>query len=132
MFYQLLVVGEGQAFLLHAGLQLVQHQAGNGPEVLLAELVEADDLVHPVDELRAQELPQRLHGTVPIQLAGRLVEAHRPLLPVAAGVGGHDDDRVLKIHLPAVGVGDLTVIQDLEEYVQYVWVCLLDLVEEDY
>ena len=31
-----------------------------------------------------------------------------------------------------MGIGDLTIVENLEEYVQYVGVCLLDFVEEDY
>ena len=101
-------------------------------EVLLAEAVEGDDRVHPVDELRPQELLQRLHGPVGVLLVHGTAEAHGALLGGAAGVGGHDDDGVLEVHLPAVGVGDLTVVQDLEKDVQHIRVGLLDLVEQDH
>ena len=36
-----------------------------------------------------------------------------------SGVGGHDDDRVFKIYFSAVGVGNLTVVQNLQQHVQY-------------
>ena len=58
--HQGVVIGEGDALLLQGAHQLVQHDAGDAVEVLLAEAVEGDDRVHPVDELRPQELLQRL------------------------------------------------------------------------
>ncbi len=48
-----------------------------------------------------------------------------------AEVGRHDDDRVLEVHDPALGVGQATVLQDLQQRVEDVRVGLLDLVEED-
>ncbi|CAN4003274.1 Malate-2H(+)/Na(+)-lactate antiporter, partial [Dysosmobacter welbionis] len=94
--------------------------------------VEGDDCVHPVDELRPQELLERLHGPVGVLLVHGAAEAHGALLGGAAGVGGHDDDGILKVHLAAVGVGDLAVIQDLEKDVQHIGMGLLNLVEEDH
>lgn len=46
-------------------------------------------------------------------------------------VGRHDDDRVLEVHDPALGVGQATVLQDLEKGIEDIGVGLLDLVEED-
>ena len=104
--------------------------AGDALEVLLGELVEVDDLVHPVDELRPQEVLQGLHGPLLPLLIGGAAEAHRARLGVAAGVGGHDDDRIFEVHRAAVGVGDPAVVQDLQQDVQHVGVGLLDLVEQ--
>ena len=49
----------------------------------------------------------------------------------AADVAGHDDDRVLEVHGPALAVGQAAVVEDLEEDVEDVRVGLLDLVEQD-
>ena len=35
-----------------------------------------------------------------------------------ACVGGHDDHRVLKVHVPALGVGNVAVVQNLEENIK--------------
>ena len=48
-----------------------------------------------------------------------------------ADVRGHDHDRVPEVDLAALGVGQLPVLEDLEEDVEDVRVGLLDLVEED-
>ena len=50
----------------------------------------------------------------------------------SAQVGGHDDDGVLEVHRPALGVGQPSVLQDLEQGVEDVRVSLLDLVEQDH
>ena len=52
--------------------QLLQHDAGDAGEVLLRQVVEADDLVHTVEKLRAQEVLQRLHGALPADGAVQL------------------------------------------------------------
>ena len=71
-----LVPGEGDAPLLQVVPQLAQHDGGDGLEVVLGELVEVDDLVHPVDELRPQEGFQGLHGPLPPLLVGGAAKAH--------------------------------------------------------
>ena len=43
---------------------------------------------------------------------------------------GHDDDRVAEVDAAALGVGQVPVLQDLEEDVEHLGVRLLDLVEE--
>src|SRR3712207_8626371 len=48
-----------------------------------------------------------------------------------ADVRGHDHDRVAEVDLAALGVRQLPVLQDLEQDVEDVRVCLLDLVEQD-
>ena len=50
---------------------------------------------------------------------------------VGADVGGHDDDGVAEVDLAALGVGQVAVVEDLQQHVEDVRVRLLDLVEED-
>ena len=45
-------------------------------------------------------------------------------------VGGHDDDGVFEIHRPTLVVGESPVVEHLQEDVEHIGVCLLDLVEE--
>ena len=111
--------------------KLAQHDFRNGPEILLRQVVEANDLIHPVQKLRPQELPQGLHGALLPLLCQGLAKAQAAALPVGAGVGGHDDDGVLKVDQTALGVGDPAVVQDLQQNVQHIGVRLFDLVEEN-
>ena len=62
-------------------------------------------------------------------LAGTaLLEIRQDLL--RADVGRHDQDRVLEVDRPALGVRDPAVVQDLQQHVEDIRVGLLDLVEE--
>jgi hypothetical protein len=47
-----------------------------------------------------------------------------------AEVRGHDDDRVLEVDRAPLGVGETTVLEDLQQRVEDVGVGLLDLVEQ--
>ena len=51
---------------------------------------------------------------------------------LAAQVAGHDDDRVLEVDGPALGVGQPAVVEQLEQDVEHLRVGLLDLVEQDH
>ncbi len=48
----------------------------------------------------------------------------------AGDVGGHDHDGVLEVHRAALAVGEPAVVHQLEEHVEHVDVCLLELVEQ--
>jgi hypothetical protein len=47
-----------------------------------------------------------------------------------AQVRGHDQDGVLEVDLTALGVGQATVLQDLQQRVEHIGVRLLHLVEQ--
>ena len=46
-------------------------------------------------------------------------------------VGGEDDERVTETHLAPFGIGEHPFVEDLEQDIEHVWVCLLNLVEQD-
>ena len=48
-----------------------------------------------------------------------------------ADVAGHDDDRVAEVDAATLGIGQVPVLQDLEEDVEHLGMRLLDLVEQD-
>ena len=87
-----------------------------------------NNIVHPVEELRFELGPQRLEHP-----AAHLFVFSGPqvLNPLAADVGGHDQDGVLKIYGPPFPVREASVIQDLQQYVEDLGVGFLDLIEED-
>jgi len=51
--------------------------------------------------------------------------------PLAADVGGHDDDGVGEVHGASVAVGEAAVVEDLKEDVEDLAVGFFDLVEQD-
>ena len=125
------VPGKDQITSLHDIPDLVQHQHGDVREVLLCQAVEADHFIHAVQELRTQELTERLERAFTAHVADRTAEADRRGFRVASGIGGHDDDRVLKVHCPPLGIGDMSVVQDLQQDIHHVRMRLLDFVEEN-
>ena len=115
----------------HAGLVLVQHQGGDALQGLLGQGLEGDHFVHAAKELRAQELCQRLAGLFLAALGVALVKAKAArALVAAAGVGGHADDRVGEIHRASLRIVDLALVQNLQQNVHHVRVCLFNLVEQ--
>jgi len=100
--------------------------------------VEDDHLVHAVEELGAED-PLELTGDAALHVLvaqAALFGLREPERGVLADLGGadvrgHDDDRVAEVDRAALRVGEAPVLEDLEEDVEHVRVCLLDLVEED-
>jgi hypothetical protein len=109
-------------------------------DLLAGELVEDDDLVDPVQELRPEDLLEVTHDLLLHVLVGRaglVVGGREPERDVARDVlrpdvRGHDHDRVAEVHGAALGVRQPAVLQDLEQDVEDVRVGLLDLVEEQH
>ncbi len=105
--------------------------------VLLVQLMKDNDVVYPVDELRFEAALHLFHDPglhaliVPLRVAdggeAQVLGIHDPLGPC---VGGHDQHGVLEAHLPALGIRDMAVVQNLQQDVEHVRVGLLDLVEE--
>src|SRR5579864_3171614 len=123
----------------HLLAQALQQQVDDRLDLFLVQLVEDDDLVDAVEQLGAEDLLQLAHDAAlhlvvgePALVADR--EAERLVLRDRRGadVRGHDHDRVPEVDAAPLGVGQLPLLQDLEQDVEHVRVCLLDLVEEEH
>ena len=111
---------------LHAG----EEQADDLFQLGLAERLEDDDLIDPVQELRAKVVAQA--GLHPLGGRG---EGIRPGLAgldqcSRADVAGHDHDRVAEADGSALGIGQAPVVEELKQDVEDVGMGLLDLVEQ--
>ena len=112
--------------------QVGHEQFDDGPEVVVRQGVEDDDLVDPVEELRSELDAQGVHDLAPHRVVRGV-----PDLGIRGGdgrrsdVAGHDHHGVLEVHGPALRVGQATVVEDLEQDVEDIRVGLLDLVEQD-
>ena len=71
-------------------------------------MLEGDDLVDTVQELRPHDQPQLF----------------------ACGIACHDDDSVLEVGCTSLVVGQTPVIEHLQQYVEYVGMSFLNLVEQ--
>src|SRR2546427_2118884 len=115
--------------LFQARAQAIDLDIHNVLHLLTRDLMEDDDLIDAVDELRAEALfPQAL-----TDLALDLVLIHTIELvqPARSDVTGHNDDRVPEIDCAALPVRQATVIEQLQQDVEYFWRRFFDFVEED-
>src|SRR5581483_1967333 len=97
-------------------------------ELLGREVLEDDDLVDAVQELRPELSAQRVRHALAqeVGLFGELGDERR------ADVARHDDHDVLEVDRAAVAVGEPAVVEDLQQHVEDVRVRLLDLVEQEH
>ncbi|CAM2150949.1 hypothetical protein PT2222_250042 [Paraburkholderia tropica] len=98
-------------------------------DVVLAERMEHDDFVDPVQELGAE---LQLHF-VPDRFLDRFLRlaVHR-LDEVRTEVRGHHDHRVLEVDGAALAIGHAAVVEHLQQHVEHIRVRLLDFVEQDH
>ena len=111
-------------------MQLLEHDVRDTEEVFLRQMVEGDDLVHTVEKFRPQEALQCLHGLLLHLVAVAAAKAHAADISFGTGVGGHDNDGVLEVHHPALGVRNASVVQHLKQNVQHIRVRLFDFVKQ--
>ena len=129
----------GAELVAHAG----EHQVDDLGDLLDGQRPEHDRRVDAVEELGPEVLLELgrdlvLHQLVRALGAARVrvalaaeAEARVRLELLGAQVRGHDDDAVAEVDPAALGVGQVPVLEDLEEDVEDLRVRLLDLVEED-
>ena len=92
----------------------------------LAEGAEDDDVVDPIEELRTEMLSKRVgdlrldHGAI---VAGMLEDVS------ASNIGSHDDHRITEINGAALGIGKTAIVENLQQNVEHIGMCLLDFVE---
>ena len=117
-------------------LQLAEHFFCNGAEVFLPQRTEHDHFIQPPEQLWAEPLFCFLHS-----LRGLLFKhgfcpggkAQRRVLPCqkpCAQVGSKQHDGVAEIRLAPHGIGQLTVLQNLQQDILDIRVCLFDLVKQ--
>ena len=88
-------------------LHLKFYNLGN---LLLGQRLEGNDIINTVQELRTEGLAQHL----------------------TACVGSHDDDGVLEVDYTTLVVGQPTIVQYLQQSIEYIRMRLLYLIEENH
>ena len=109
--------------------EAVQLDAGDRLNLLRVERIEHNNLVDPIDELRAEVLPYFGHHRL-FDDDG-LLSLHALNL-VRAQVRRHHDYGVLEVHSASLAVGHATIIEHLEKDVENVRMRLLDFVEQNH
>ena len=129
---------------LHSLVESAQFDVDDFLYGVEVELVEGDNLVQTVEELRRELLRETLlddaaciflvflvHG----KTCAASVEAHTAaeLLQLACScVAGHYDYRVAEVDKTTVAIGETTLVEHLQQHVEHVAVSLLYLVEKHY
>ena len=119
----------------HRPVDLIDLQLDDFEQFIVEQLVENDDLVETVDELRIERLSHRRHHHLFHLLArgiGICLETERALLlnEARADVRGHDDDGVLEIDGVAERVGQDAVFKNLKQDVENVRMRFFDLIKQ--
>ncbi len=110
-------------------------------DLFARQLMEDDDFVDAVEELRTERLLNFLHHPALHPIVGFDFVLGRELLRAEADVGGrrhsdradvagHDDDRVFEVDLTPLRIGQAPVFEHLQQQVEDVGVRLFDLVEQ--
>src|SRR5687767_6978862 len=102
----------------HRSVDLLNLKLDYVEQFMVEELIENNNFVEPVDELRIKRLANRRHNHLFHLLARRItgaLEAHRAFLLNEAGadVGSHNDNGVLKIDSVAKRVRENSVLKYL-------------------
>jgi len=102
----------------------------------LGQRPEDDYIIQAVEELGAEELfnflAELLFHALVVHVGRRDLEAQAALILDDAGpdIGGHDQDHVAEVDVPAERVGQPAFLHDLEQHVEDIGMRLFDLVEE--
>ncbi len=119
-------IAVGQTFI-----QVTDQKIHDTADIIPCQRLKHDNLIQPVQKFRPEGSTQILHDQFLTGIAD-LPVLFNPLQKIpGAEVGGHDDDRILKVHSSALGIGDTSVIQNLEQDVEYIRMCFFHLIKED-
>ena len=126
--------GVGELHLQLAGfetaVQVIDHQADDGADILAGEGLVIHDFINPVEEFGTEVgLQQTVHGFPGFRPDFPVFDAVEDIL--AAQVAGHDEDGVLEIHGAALAVGDAAVVENLEQDVEHIRMGLFHFIKED-
>ena len=96
--------------------------------MLALQPMEQDDLIEPVEEFGPEMPAHDVHHLVAHHI-DILVLAERDQI-FRAQIRRHHDERVAEVDGAALAVGEPPVVEHLEQHVEDVGMCLLDLVEQ--
>ena len=121
--------------VLKSLVEVRDDQIDDARNIILAQRREEDDLVKPVEKLRTEMRVKKLHNGI----LGLLADLFRFRMAVQicqdllrSDIGSHDQDRVLKVDGPSLGVRDPAIVENLQQDIEYIRMCFLDLVEQHY
>ena len=99
--------------------------------------MEHHNLINPVDKLGLEQTLHFLHHTrfhfiviclrVPLGGKAKILGVHNAL---RARIGGHDQNGILKAHFSALRIRNMAIVEHLQQNIEHVWMCLLNLIKQ--
>ena len=123
-----------------AAIEVAELDVDDAVDGLFFKRIEHDHVVHAVEELGGEGALEGLTDDatriIAVDLRARGLgmepDATAEVLQLAgADVGGHDQDRVFEVDLPAEAVGQATFVEHLQQQIEDVRMGLFDLVKQD-
>ena len=87
--------------------------------------------IQTVQEFRTEVCTQILHNQISRLLGNAAVILNTIQQILGSDVGGHDQNGVFEINSTTLGVGDTAIIEYLQQNVEYIRMCFLDLIEQN-
>ena len=109
---------------------MVKQQIDNAAHLIAAEGREDHGVVDTVEEFGLEGAAQNGLHVLAGFLAKGAVFADAVQNLAAAQVAGHDQDGVFEVHRPSLAVGHATVVENLQQHVEDIRVCLFDLIKQ--
>src|SRR6266487_2161744 len=127
-----------ETVLLQLILHALEHQRRDLADLVVRQRKEDDRRVDTVEELGPEQLFERvvhfLAHILAVEFAAgveaREADPRGATDVLSADVRGHDDDRIAEIDPPALAVGELAVLEHLQQQVEGIGVGFLDLIEQ--
>ena len=125
------VIGEFdfQFFVFQSLVDVSEEEFNDSSDVVFRQRLEHNDLIQSVEEFRTEVGAEVGHYHVLGVRADGSVFVYAIQQVLGTDVGGHDEDGVFEINGSALGVGDVSVIEYLEKYVEYVRMGFFNLIE---
>lgn len=112
--------------LLSQGLvDVFKHQVNDLLKIFFSQMVEFDNSVEPVEKFRTEVWLQPL-GQAFFLIVGCLDHS----IAGVAGIGGGNNDRVLKVDRIALSIRQPTIIQHLQKQRNDLWISLFNFVKQ--
>src|SRR5437899_750955 len=109
---------------------IFQPQLDDPDQLILSERTEDDDVVHAVEELRPEVRVQQVLHLLRRHLELCVRTNAFGLQKLRPDVRRHDDDRVLEVDHAAFAISESAIVHDLQQNVEHVRMCFLNLVEQ--
>ncbi len=118
---------------------ILHHDTQDGSKVFLRNRLENNDIVDTVQKFRSEQTMHLFHHARFNELivlcffisAGIKAETLRTHDLLGASIGRHDDDRILKGNRSTLGIGNVSIVQHLQQNIQHIRMSLFNFIKKN-